>query len=178
MASGGSRSAALVPKPESEGTKTAPGASRGVSDSVRSSAGVTHGTSPGTVRKRSAPRAGAVTRGEPFDLGVTRDDEHRADSGTGQRLEHVLEHGARQVSALRWGEEGDQPLLGVNEILDRNRHDHAHARASSVFLARAISPWRSRMTVSVKMGRVPPDLMRESRAASWLSARRMSSHGA
>ncbi len=99
-----------------------------------------------------AERAGAMTRGEPFDLGVTRDDEHRADPSAGQRLEHVPQHGARQVSALRRGEERDQPLLGVDEVLDRNRHDHAHARASSVFLAKAISPWRSRMTVSVKMG--------------------------
>src|SRR6266511_4025505 len=55
ITSGGSRSAALVPKPDSEGTNTTPGGSRDASASARSSPGVTHGTSPGMVRKRFAP---------------------------------------------------------------------------------------------------------------------------
>ena len=191
----------MVPKPDSEGTKTAPGASR---ERIGQCGQLARGDARHVARDgEEAPRPAGEGRslgvGDGFrvaavgllaecarpvaprqrlDRWVARDDQHQADLRAGQRVEDVLEHGARQVAALGRREKWDEPLLGVDEVLDGDRDDGAHASASSARRARAISPSRSRMTVSVTMVRIPAASMRGVSAASWLSTSRMSSQGA
>ena len=69
----------------------------------------------------------------PADLSLER-------RRTAEGLQDVFEHGPGQLAALGGSEEGNEPLLGVHEVLHGYGDDRPHARTPRRTCARATSP--------------------------------------
>src|SRR5712692_5454496 len=177
MRSGGASSAALVPKPESDGTKAAPRWFASAATSVETSSAVTQGASPGMVRNPSSPPArrllgerhglrmaavgaldqavGATAPRQLHDLRIRRDHDDGPGKSRDESLENIVEHRARQLPPFPDREEGNQALLGIDQVLDGHCREEPHARTSSTRRARAISSSRVAMMVCAMTGETP-----------------------
>ncbi len=76
--------------------------------------------------------ARAIAEAKRFRDRIDGDDKHAGElTGPAQRLEHVLEHDARERATLLGAHARREPLLGAREFLDRHdRPDVGHATRS------------------------------------------------
>src|SRR2546425_6949678 len=119
------------------------------------------------------------------DPGVTADDPHGVELGDDDGGEHVSEHRGREGPAFLRPEGGNEPLLGVDEVLHRDREDSTlalpcrhGAAAATTARARATSLARSVMIVSATTARTPRAASAACAALSRVSMTRVESHGA
>src|SRR5581483_1199486 len=103
--------------------------------------------------------------------GLAGRDHHAIDAACCQQLfEHLLEEDARQVLALRGGQESGQALLGIGSRLYRQDGDFHR----STTRARALRCAVPDMIVFVTMTRIPSASTAGSSFASWRSSTKTS----